>query len=310
MSDVKKIIVDELYKPARKNFPRRTTLVKSVNDLWQIDLAELLPFAKVNRGMRYILVVIDCCSKYLWTRPVKNKTAAEVTRAMASVLAEGQVPRLLQSDRGREFYNASFQALMRQYNITHYSTFTVTKASIAERVIRTLKERLYKMFDLNGSHRWLAILPDLTAEYNQTVHRTTGLKPADVTAATASEQTALAAIRKNRRVRGSRPVKFNPGDVVRLSRHKMFFEKGFTPSWTTELFRIRAVKTSTVPVTYELEDLAGSPIQGCFYTEELQRTIVPNEYLVEKVLRRRGDQIYVKWLGMDSKSWIPASDVL
>src|SRR3978361_2097271 len=199
MSAVKKIIVNELYKPARKNFPRRATVVKGVNDLYQIDLAEVQPFAKVNRGMRYILVVLDCCSKFLWTRPVKSKTAEEVTKAMASVLAEGQVPRLLQSDRGREFYNASFQALMRQYNITHYSTFTVTKASIAERAICTFKGRLYKMFDLNGSHRLLAILPDLTAEYNQTVHRTTGLKPAEVTAGTASEQHALAAITKKRR---------------------------------------------------------------------------------------------------------------
>src|SRR3978361_1992123 len=238
-----------MMQPARKNFPRRTTLVKGVNDLYQIDLAEVQPFAKVNRGMRYILVVIDCCSKFLWTRPVKNKTAEEVTKAMASVLAEGNVPRLLQSDRGREFYNARFQSLMRHYNIKHYSTFTVIKASMAERVIRTLKERLYKTFDLQGSHHWLGLLPVITAEYNQTVHRTTGMKPGDVIAGTASEQTALAAIRKNRRVRGSRPVKFNPGDAVRLSRHKTFFEKGFTSSWTTELFRIRAVKTSTVPVT-------------------------------------------------------------
>src|SRR3978361_44684 len=73
MSAVKKIIVNELYKPARKNFPRRTTVVKGVNDLYQIDLAEVQPFAKVNRGMRYILVVIDCCSKYLWTRPGQKK---------------------------------------------------------------------------------------------------------------------------------------------------------------------------------------------------------------------------------------------
>src|SRR3978361_2249117 len=276
MTSTKQIIVNELYKPARKNFIRRTTVVKGVNDLWQIDLAEVQPYAKVNRGMRYILVVIDCCSKFLWTRPVKNKTAEEVTKAMASVLAEGNVPRLLQSDRGREFYNARFQSLMRQYNIKHYSTFTVIKASMAERVIRTLKERLYKAFDLQGSHHWLSLLPVITADYNQTVHRTTGMKPAGVIAGAASEKAALTAIKKNRRPQGSRRVKFNPGDVVRLSRHKFFFEKGFTNRWTTELFRIRDVKTSTVPVTYELEDLSGSPIQGCFYTEALQRTLVPH----------------------------------
>src|SRR3978361_2350664 len=212
MSAVKKIIVNELYKPARKNFPRRTTVVKGVNDLWQIDLAEVQPFAKVNRGMRYILVVIDCCSKFLWTRPVKSKTADEVTKAMASVLAEGQVPRLLQPDRGREFYNTSFQSLMRQYNIRHYSTFSVMKASMAERVIRTLKERLYKAFDVQGSHRWLTLLPDITTDYNQTVHRTTGMKPATVIAGTASEKVALTAIKKNRRPQGSRRAKSTPAD--------------------------------------------------------------------------------------------------
>ena len=307
MAAAKHIIVNELYKPARKNFVRRSTVVKGINDLWQIDLAEMQPYAKVNRGMRYILVVIDCCSKYLWTRPVKTKTAADVTKAMASVLAEGQLPRHIQSDMGREWYNSKFQALMRKHHINHYSTYSIVKASMAERVIRTLKERLYKAFHLQGSYRWLKLLPTITADYNQTIHSTTGKRPIEVTAA--NEREVVRAIARKRRPRTSRPVKFNQGDVVRVSREKMLMEKGYTPKWTTELFIIRKVM-NTVPVTYLLDDMTGAPIQGCFYTDELQRTVVPNDYLVEKVLRKRGNRLYVKWLGISTPSWIPASNVL
>lgn len=305
MSEGTKLVVDELYKPARKNFRRRRIIIKGLDDLWQIDLAEFTQYAKENKGYRFILVVIDCFSKYLWTRPLKSKSADEVSKAMADVLVKRQ-PRNLQSDQGKEFYNTKFNQLMKKYNINHYSTYTVKKAAIAERVIRTLKEKLYKAFNIRGQYRWFDILQDITDAYNNTVHRTINMKPAEVT-----EKNENAVLKSSySHVKQMQKIVFSVGDVVRISREKSVFEKGYTPRWSTELFKIVKVKL-TNPTTYLLEDMLGNPISGCFYTEELQKTSHPDIYLVEKVLRRKGRKLYVKWLGLtkDHNSWIDSSDI-
>ena len=104
---------------------------------------------------------------------------------------------------------------------------------------------------------------------------------------------------------------FKMGDVVRISKYKTIFSKGYLPNWTTELFKIRLVKQGT-PVTYLLEDTRGNPIQGRFYEQELQLARYKDAYLVEKVLKKRGDKVLVRWLGFDSShdSWINKTNVM
>ncbi|XP_011687491.1 PREDICTED: uncharacterized protein LOC105449809 [Wasmannia auropunctata] len=105
--------------------------------------------------------------------------------------------------------------------------------------------------------------------------------------------------------------RFKVNDPVRVSKFKTIFEKGYTPNWSTEIFRIAKVQ-STNPTTYLLNDSRGEPVAGGFYEYELQRVSNPDVYLVEKVLRKRGNKVYVKWLGMDSShnSWINKGNVL
>ena len=109
-----------------------------------------------------------------------------------------------------------------------------------------------------------------------------------------------------------RSAKFKVGDYVRLSRYRMLFDKGYTPNWTTEVFRIRKVQYHTDPITYLLNDYRNSEIKGSVYAEELQFVKHPNVYLIEKIIRKRNGQVYVKWLGFGSEhnSWIPEKDVL
>lgn len=92
---------------------------------------------------------------------------------------------------------------------------------------------------------------------------------------------------------------------MRVSKYKTQFARGYTPSWTTELFKSVRIRR-TVPPVYYVQDQNGVEVSGAFYAEELQKTALPNTYLVEKVLKRRGDRVYVRWLGMSSKydSWI------
>ncbi|XP_076384327.1 uncharacterized protein LOC143262579 [Megalopta genalis] len=107
------------------------------------------------------------------------------------------------------------------------------------------------------------------------------------------------------------PAKFKVGDYVRISKFKTVFGKGYTPNWSTEVFEIATVKR-TNPVTYLLVDLQNKPIAGGFYEYEIRATKYADVYLIAKVLRRKGNEIYVKWLGLDTShnSWIKKSSVL
>lgn len=308
-SDNKIKIVNELHKGARKNFRRRRTIIKGYKDLWQIDLAELQQYADDNMGYRYILVCINCYSKYVYTRALKNKTGIEVTNAMRSIIEEASyTPTNLQSDQGKEFYNKHFQVLMKKHHINHYSTYSTKKAAIVERVIRTLKNLLFKEFSARGSYRWIELLPTITKIYNNRKHRTIGMKPIDV-----HENTILKAYDYLKILRKKR--KFRLGDVVRISKYKSAFEKGYTPSWSTELFKIVKLN-NTNPPTYLIESSEGEPIKGCFYEAELQKTNIPDVYLVEKILKRRiknnVEQFFVKWLGFSNQfnSWIDKSEIV
>lgn len=106
-------------------------------------------------------------------------------------------------------------------------------------------------------------------------------------------------------------VKFKVGDHVRLSKYKHVFEKGYLPSWTTEVFTVSKVQ-HTDPTTYLLVDWEGNEIKGGVYAEELQLVKHPDVYLVEKIIRRKNNKVYVKWLGFENRfnSWIDATDLL
>lgn len=268
-----------------------------------MDLAEMRPYAHQNKGYKMIMVVIDCFSKFLWTRPLKTKTGEEITRTFSDILTStARWPKNLQTDQGTEFYNSKFQSLMKKRNINHYNTFTVKKAAIAERVIRTLKSKLYKYFSLNGTYKWIDVLQQLTKEYNSTRHHKTGFKPEDVNKS--NESKILKKCYSHLKIAG--PRKFKVGNIVRISKAKHVFD-----NWTTELFKIIKIKI-TNPITYLLEDMQGQPISGAFYEEELQKTKNPDIYLVEKVLKKKGKKMYVKWLGFNNRhnSWIDKIDVV
>lgn len=302
MSLIKEQIVRELHRPARRNFVRRHTVIKGINDLWQADLAEMQHHSRQNKGYRYILVVINCFSKYVWTAPLKTKSAKDVAAAMRSILQNvPDAPKHLQTDRGTEFYNSDFKRVMDKFNIKHYSTFSDKKAAIVERVIRTLKERLHIQFAIQGNFKWLHILKNVVSDYNHAKHRTIKMAPTDVTASTHLDYP--------RDVTGARTKpRFNVGDIVRISSHKEWFEKGYEGNWSPAQFVVSEVK-KTIPPTYLLKDEKNEALEGCFYEEEMLKVKHPGVFLVEKVLRHKGNKSYVKWWGIPEKNWVPTKDV-
>lgn len=310
--NLKAVIVKELHRPVRKTFPRRNTVIKGNNDLFQTDLVELIPHSKVNKGYKYILTVINCFSKVADAFPLKDKTGKSVSKAMETVIKRNKFKiKHLQTDDGKEYFNSTFRKLVEKYGINHYSTNTEIKAAIIERFNRTLKGDMFKKFSLRGSYKWIDILKQLIDNYNNKFHRTIGMKPKDVNET--NEQLVLKRIRKNTIpiIDKKPPRKFNVGEKVRISKHKSIFAKGYVPNWTNEVFEIFRVQP-TLPETYYLKDSKGEILQGGFYGHEISMSSTGDVYLVEKVLKTRKDRVLVRWLGFNQTqdSWISKKDML
>lgn len=299
-------VVNELHRSARKNFKRRRVISKGIRDLLQADIVEMIPYSKENKNFKYLLTVIDVFSKFAWAIPLKSKTGKEVTDAIATILTKHRY-RNIQTDHGTEFYNTYWKRLMEKYNVNHYSTYSHLKASIVERFNKTLKNNMWKQFSMQGTYKWLGILESLINKYNNTKHSTIKMKPVQVNKN--NEAMLLNTVYSN--VKIAEKPKFKMGDHVRISKYNHVFAKGYQPSWTAEIFKIYKIQI-TNPVTYLLEDYQQNMVKGSFYEQELQKVKFPAAYLVDKILRRKDDKIYVKWYGFNEKhnSWINKKDLL
>ncbi|KAL4083640.1 hypothetical protein QTP88_028956 [Uroleucon formosanum] len=169
-------IANELHRPVKKIFPRRSVVTRFIDELWQAYLMDMQSHSKKKYGFKFILVVIDTYTIYVFAEPLKNKSV---------------------------------------------------------------------------------------------------------------------------------------NDKVRISKYKHIFSKGYTPNWTTEIFTISKV-LQTNPATYQLKDVSDNIILGGFYEQEIKLTNYSYTFLVERIIKKVGNKMLVKWLGFDSSqsSWINSSDIL
>ena len=182
-----------------------------------------------------------------------------------------------------------------------YSIHNEGTSVAAERFIRTLKSKIYKYMTSIPENVYINKLDYIVDEYNNTYHRTIKMKPTDV-----KDNTYIDFEKKVNDI----DPKFKVGDHFRICKYKNIFAKGYTPHWSEEVFVISKIK-NTVPWTYVINDLNGEEITGSFYEKELQKTN-QKEFRIEKVIKRKGDKLYVKWKGYDNSfnSWIDKKDLV
>jgi hypothetical protein len=295
-----------LHRPTRINFERRRTYSKGINDLFQADLADLSSISKHNDGFRYLLTCIDVFSKYAWCIPLKTKGGREVTAAFERILTDRQ-PIFVQCDKGTEWLNSNFQSMLRDRNIKFFcSQNSDIKCAIVERFNRTIKGKMWRYFTHAHTRRYVDILDDLVYSYNNTYHRSIGMKPSEVDSS--NEQQVRDRLFPPQLK--SYNWKLALQDRVRISMERQPFEKGYVGNWSEEIYVITQ-RHPTEPITYGLQDLAGEDIKGKFYEQELQKvTKTDDVYIVEKILktRKRAGKIeyYVKWRSYPDKfnSWV------
>ena len=152
-----RVFIDEIYsKPPKKNYITNKINIYHIDDTWSIDLLDLNDYGpKNNKGYRYCLIVIDNFSKYGWAIPIKNKNSQTITSSFENILLSKRKPKNLESDRGKEFYNSTFQNFLKINNINHYSRFSDKGPSIVERFNRTIRDMLKKPIFLNGDANWM-----------------------------------------------------------------------------------------------------------------------------------------------------------
>ena len=203
-------------------------------------------FSKFNRGIKYLLAVIDVFSKYGWLVPLKDKTGKSVASALKTIFKERQ-PEKMWVDKGKEFYNENVNE---------------EKSIVVERWIRTMKERMWKYFTDNNTNHYVDILPDLVKGYNNTRHSSIKMTPVEASKKKHELTVWRTLYPDHLEIRNINP-EFSVGDKVRISKKKKTFEKGYTTRWTEEIFTIVEVKR-TSPVTYKIADLNGEEIKGSF----------------------------------------------
>lgn len=303
-----------LHKPVKRKFPTARVIVGEADVEWDTDLADLKNLSRYNSGYKYFIVFIDDFSRYVFTKALKTKNSGEVTEAFRDILdTSGRVPWKIRSDKGKEYLNSQFQKLLKERGIDHILTQNETKASLAERVIQTLKGRIYKYFTEKETFHWTDILQNVTDAYNASYHRGIGTSPSSV------DKEAEDGIWKRNfptRFKERKPFDLEPDQVVRLSRLKRPFERFYDIKWTGELFRITNRFYQDDLAKYKVKDFLNRPIEGSFYREEVEPYDVgPNtEYKIEKVLRRRvrngRREILVRWKlwPPEFDSWIPEGE--
>ena len=288
-------LANELHKPIIRKFEKRRVYSTFKDNIWAVDLADMQLLSKYNKGIRLLLCVIDIFSEYAWVVPLKDKKGISIVKAFQIILKQSNSkPNKIWVDKGFEFYNAYFKKWLRDIDTVMYLTHNEGNSVAAERFIRTLKSKIYKYMTSISKNVYIDKLDDIVDEYNNTYHTIIKMKPIDV-----KDNTY---INTSKEINNNKDPKFKVGDRVRISKYKNIFAKWYMPNWSEEVFIIKKVK-NTIPWTYLLNDLNGEEIIGTFYEKEFR---------IEKVIRRKGDKLYVKWKGYDNSfnSWIDKASLV
>ena len=299
-----------LHRPVRRTFPTNRVLVEGIDDQWDADLMDMSNYANSNNGIRYVLLVIDIFSKYVWLRPLHTKTGAEVREAFASI--QKRTPKLLRTDKGKEFTNNIVERYLKSRGIHHFVTQNEGKANYAERAIKTIKNHIQRYMTHHQKHEYVDILPDVNQSYNTSFHTTIGMTPKEVTK---HNEKAVWWLTYWPRKHARKVFKFKIGDVVRIPYSTNVFTREYDEKWTGEVFKVtRRFRRDGLNV-YTIADLQKEPIKGSFYQNELAKTSIKDIHRVEKVIKERKvrgrKQYFVKWKYYPDKfnTWVNHGDL-
>ena len=275
-----KIFIDEIYStPPKKNYKTNKIVYNNIDEIWSIDLADMIDYKiSNNKGYRYIFNIIDNFSKHLWAIPLKNKYSQSITNEFSNILTTSKrKPLKIESDRGSEFYNSIFQNFLKSKNIQHFSRYTDKGPSMAERVIRTIRNLIKKPVFLAGSADWISELSSVTKQYNNnTIHRSIKMTPNQ--ASKKSNEKLVYSNLQDRRIK--QKPKFKLGQLVGTADIKRVFSKGDSTNYSYKLYTITEIIHDTIP-SYRIDYLPERYNQNLLLSTKL--SLEENNQIMKKL---------------------------
>lgn len=285
--------------------------------------------------------LIDCFSRKLWIYPLKNKKATTIANVLDTFLSKtksqnNQKWNLFWCDEGTEFFNSSVKKICKKHRIKMYHVFNRRfKASICERSIRTIKTKLYKIMTHYNTNRYIDVLEDVVASYNNSKHRgLIGETPNNTHKLTEPSDIKVLAEKMYKQKLSNygssiklskHPFNFSQNSLLKVNSYARLllnaaentFVKSYKPIFSEEIFAIDQIRLET-PTLYFLKDLDGEEITGVCYRSELKPTTLPEIFLLEgsvlgtkKCPKTKKKMSLVKYMGWPDKftHWIPSENV-
>ena len=306
------------HKPPPRVFPRQKILMSSLDEQWDADLMDMQKYARQNGGYKYLAVFIDIFSRYIWVEPMKTKKNEEMLKIINKVFMGGRKPLYLRTDQGNEYTGKYVQHYLRKNDVHHFTALNPMHANYAERVIRTLKGKIYRLFTSSQTTKYIDHLHDIVQGYLNTVHNSTNMRPIDITEKNAQDVYEKLYLPQQIELENKKiKYAFEIGDKVHLAMDRSVFHKAYKETYFQEIFEIYS-RTPTHPPRYKLKDMLREEIKGTFYEQQL--TKIPSDYTgglerVEKVIRYRqgssGKEALVRWKGYAPKydTWLRVQDI-
>ena len=284
--------VYSIFKQPRRKFHRARVIVSEHDRQWDCDCLHMDFQKKYNSGYGYILVCIDIFTRYLFTRPLYALTGENLKEAFTDIFKYNEAPATIRTDSGSEFKNFIMKQFFQQNNIHHFVTSNEVKSNYAERVIRTLRMRIARLFKYSHSFVWLNSLHQITSAYNNSIHRILKTSP----------QIAMCNLSRSKlwhdqyfkndiatKTGSSMKFVYNINDRVRISYIPSMFHRAYDEHWSTEIFTIINRKMNQGYDQYQIKASDNSSITGWFYSMELQMVKVDQNqtYEIETILKRR-----------------------
>ena len=249
------------FRASKNTFTRLKVQSYRINEIWSGNLADVHQLAKDNDGKKFLLVFVDCLSRFLRVEPIDNKSAKQ-TRAALEKMTRKQKPEKIWVHKGNEF-KGEFAELCLEKNITVYSTHSEQKSCFAERYIRTLKSLLFKYLHENNTSKYIDQIQNFVSLINSRPNRTTKIAPKNIT-----RHDVPYLISRSANANPIRKPRYQIGDTVRIRLKVPTFHKGYKIQFTEEVFEVVAIPTLKPP-TYNIKDKHGQMIQVKFYEQEL-----------------------------------------
>ena len=315
------LLGDESYTTTRRVkrlFRRPKVIAPFKNYMWDVNTAYMSEYKNENAPYIGFIVIIDVHSRYLNTCLVTSVSSSEVIKCFKNIITKNNHPVYIRSDMGSEYVAKVVHTFLNKQNIKIFHTKNSTKSNYAERVILTIKRKLAKYMLYYNTHVWYTALQSATMSYNNTFHSGIKMKPVDVNHNHRkhiwNEMYENPYLTNTLKPPYNIKFRFKVNDVVTISKWRNGFHRGWHENFTNEMFIIiNRFKKQGIP-HYHLKDYKNRIIDGIFYQEELQKSLIDyntHEFKIEKVLRKKGKNSLVSWVGWPKEynSWISTSEL-